>query len=87
MKKRAFLSPLAISVAALLSVSPTAASTDPEVSALGINESAIKTRFADVLEEPLVLERSQAATIKTAYHRSHYSHRSHSSHQSHYSSY
>ena len=93
MKKRAFLAPLAISVAALLSASPSDASIDQKVSAEVAREASGKAGVAEAMEELLVLERNDGTAIQTAYHyshRSHYSHQSHRSHythQSHYSSY
>ncbi len=84
MKKRSFLSPLAVSVAALLAASPSAASTDLSPPSAEISEAAIESKVTEVIGEPFVLERSQETAIQTAYHRSHYSHQSH---YSHYSSY
>jgi|SaaInl4_150m_RNA_FD_contig_21_1176738_length_654_multi_6_in_0_out_0_1 hypothetical protein len=87
MVKRSFLTPLVVSVAALLGSAPALAS-------VGINDIAGTTAFEKILSKSvvtagsdLILERNNASNIQTAGHRSHYSHRSHSSHRSHYSSY
>ena len=83
MAKRPFLTPLALSVAALLGTTPgpadAAVSNEIEtIPSVQIASTTVVTAGSD-----LVLERSSAAEIKTAYHRSHYSHRSHLSHFSH----
>jgi len=90
MKKRSFLSPMAVSVAALIS-SPSGATQEPA-------PKVPAALTAEALEQPstlagLVLERSAAGQIKMAQHSSHsshsshVSHASHSSHSSHYSGY
>lgn len=84
MKKRAFLSPLAISVAALLSGAPASASV-PDTHPV-TNETATIAVQANVLGDPFVIERSGETGVQTAQHRSHWSHRSHASHRSHLSS-
>lgn len=84
MKKRAFLSPLAASVAALLSVSSApAAVLEP---GLGKVEAVQRAAEAALATNSFVIERSDRQKIETAYHYSHRSHSSHQSHRSHYSS-
>lgn len=82
MKKRAFLAPLALSVASLLGGVPVPAahasiSDTPNVEKI----SAGTTAGAD-----FVLHRNSGDGVQIADHESHYSHESHSSHSSHYSS-
>jgi hypothetical protein len=82
MKKRLFLAPLAVSVAALLGSSPTdakasAAASGSPVLAAGINSQGL------VSGGDLVIERSVGQGSAIAQHSSHMSHESHSSHSSH----
>jgi hypothetical protein len=81
MKKRAFLAPLAVSVASLLGGAPVPAhatvSTTPSVEKISASTAA----GAD-----FVLRRNSSNGVQIADHESHYSHESHSSHSSHYSS-
>jgi hypothetical protein len=76
MKKRRFLAPLAVSVAALVggAVIPAQASTEP----------GITTTEASVLTatDHLILARSAGGQLRLADHESHASHASHSSHVS-----
>jgi hypothetical protein len=84
-KKRAFLSPLAASVAALLSVGPAMGATNP---AADVTQAKTETaqQQARAIDIGFVIERNGAPALETAQHYSHMSHSSHSSHQSHYSS-
>lgn len=84
MKKRAFLLPLAASVAVLIggttasdaiAKAPTATET--------VQASAAIAPSADAF----VIERSEQEALRTSYHSSHRSHSSHSSHRSHSSHY
>ena len=79
MKKRQFLAPLAVSIAALIggTLAPAQASTVPEVSA--------PEAFPAAAAEHLVLTRSVGGQLQLADHESHASHESHSSHSSHVS--
>ena len=75
MKKRPFLAPLAVSIAALLggAVVPVQASA----------ASAVKTpESAPIASNHLVLNRSAGRELRLADHESHASHESHSSHSS-----
>lgn len=77
MKKRKFLAPLAVSVAALLggAVIPAQASTEPAVT---ITEASVPTAT-----DHLILTRSAGGgQLRLADHESHASHASHSSHVS-----
>lgn len=84
MKKRTFLSPAAVSLAALL----TAAGAD----ATQISRSADKSpAIMKMAESPakisqFVIERSVGPDVRLAQHMSHSSHASHRSHSSHVSS-
>jgi hypothetical protein len=80
MKKRQFLTPLAVSVAALLggATVPVQASTVPVATTL--SESS-----ASKAVDLLVLTRSTGNELRLAQHESHSSHVSHESHSSHVS--
>jgi hypothetical protein len=84
MKKRAFLAPLALSIAALLGSSPSDGRVPPTSVAPGM-----RTRIAAVYIGPsnadFVLGFGGTATAMLG-HSSHSSHSSHGSHSSHYSS-
>jgi hypothetical protein len=79
MKRRGFLLPFAVSVAALLGSNPV--SGQP---VMPTGNAEIASRPSNAIGD-LVIERASAAGIETAQHASHYSHRSHSSHSSHVS--
>lgn len=84
MKKRSFLLPMALSLAAL-AVEPSAASAKPATPPT--EQTATVQQPGDVVAPPpLVLQRAEATATKFAGHRSHASHASHASHRSHYSS-
>jgi len=85
MKKRTFLAPLAMSVAALISGAPASA-TAPGMPAITQEDAAMLVQ-TEGFRDPFVIERSGEAVIQTAQHRSHWSHRSHASHVSHRSHY
>lgn len=87
MKRRGFLLPFAVSVAALLGSSSDAVLVPGQTP--GSSPATISQGQQDRLGD-LVIERSSGSSAQTAQHSSHYSHRSHrshSSHQSHYSHY
>jgi hypothetical protein len=75
MKKRQFLAPLAVSIAALLAgpVVPVQASAAPAVTT---------PEAAPIASKHLVLKRSAGRELRLADHESHASHESHSSHSS-----
>jgi hypothetical protein len=75
MKKRQFLAPLAVSIAALLggAVVPVEASTAPAVTT---------PESGPIASDHLVLKRSAGRELRLADHESHASHESHSSHSS-----
>jgi hypothetical protein len=79
MKKRGFLAPLAVSVAALLGSAGAASASIAAQPELELAIEAAKNQQAP----GLVIERSQSAAPELAWHTSHQSHRSHASHQSH----
>lgn len=84
MKKRQYLSPLAVSVAALLASAavPAQASTDPAP----VTVSAVASEApAPVAVDHLVLTRSAGGGVQLAQHEFHASHELHSSHSSHVS--
>jgi hypothetical protein len=83
MKKRKFLSPLAVSVAALLGGAsvPAQAATDPARVPAAVAPEASAPLAAD----NLVLTRSAGVELRLAGHESHASHASHASHSSHVS--
>ena len=82
MKKRQYLSPLAVSVAALLAA--TGALTQASAA---VNRAISEASGASAPSVPdqLILSRSNADEIQLADHELHASHDSHSSHSSHYS--
>jgi hypothetical protein len=80
MKRRGFLLPFAVSVAALLGSNPV--SGQPVALTGNASPAEIASRPNNAIGD-LVIERASAAGIETAQHASHYSHRSHSSHSSH----
>ncbi len=81
MKKRQFLAPLAVSLAALLGGVPAPAKAS--VDKTGNEVKAIQAVSAVNSEEPLVLTRADGTTLRLADHESHMSHASHASHSSH----
>lgn len=87
MKKRAFLLPLAVSLAGL--IAGGAEASVPDVTA-PISSSVIEGSVTAGVPAPapLVLQRANGATKFAAHgsHSSHASHASHASHSSHYSS-
>lgn len=83
MKKHAFLGPLAVSIAALISGSPTAARASVEVPQL--TAVAIPSVSTTLSVDQFVLARSHGNAFRHADHESHASHESHSSHSSHVS--
>jgi hypothetical protein len=84
MKKRDFLAPLAVSIAALLGSSVASAAPTPRPG----TTITVKAPGADQRVPPaFVLERPIPGKIVTAGHSSHSSHVSHSSHYSHRSGY
>jgi hypothetical protein len=88
MKKRAFLAPLAISLAALIGT-PEGVSAKVESTAVSPKLGSQTTISNEAVSRGLVIERAAPTASQFAQHRSHYSHRSHvshTSHQSHYSS-
>lgn len=88
MKKRKFLAPLTVSLAALIG-SGVAVANVPNTDAESVSsiQSQVISPVTPIAGEDFVIHRNTAAETETANHRSHYSHRSHSSHQSHFSSY
>lgn len=80
MKKRAFLLPLAVSLAGLIATSAEATPAAP--AATPTVQASVQSTPAPA---PLVLKRSNDS-VKFARHGSHSSHASHASHSSHYSS-
>jgi hypothetical protein len=91
MKKRSFLLPLAVSLAALTAGSGTAiaALVAPTLTVSAAEASPVAKPDVLAPAKPLVLERSKSIRAQFAdhySHRSHSSHSSHSSHRSHYSS-
>jgi hypothetical protein len=87
MAKRSFLTPLVVSVAALLGSVPALASVEINDIADTMASEKILSKSVVTAGSDLILKRNNASNVQTAGHRSHYSHRSHSSHRSHYSSY
>ena len=89
MKKRAFLLPLAASVAALIAGSETSLATTT-TAPIQTSISNIGEPAAPPAPKPLVIERSNSGPQMAQYghssHASHASHGSHASHRSHYSS-
>lgn len=83
MKKRGFLAPLAVSVAALLGAAGTPSAPNPASADVAAIIEAAKSQQTG----NLFIERSHSASPQLAQHSSHYSHRSHASHQSHESHY
>ena len=85
MKKRSFLLPLAVSLAALTAGSGIA--TAKEVAPTTVSApTGISPSDVIPAAKPLVLNRAAANKVQYAAHRSHSSHSSHSSHRSHHSS-
>jgi hypothetical protein len=80
MKKRQFLAPLAVSVAALFGGArvPAQASTDPARVPIATTREA----SVPVTADHLVLTRCAGGELRLADHESHASHASHSSHAS-----
>jgi hypothetical protein len=88
MKKRKFLVPIAISVAALIGTSEASPTmSEPAIPNVDVASDEQKILSENILGEGFIIQRSNANELETAYHRSHRSHSSHSSHRSHYSSY
>lgn len=87
MKKRFFLAPLALSIAALLPVASNA--TTPATEKPSIVSTAIaglaNTAASDLVIEPAAGLEMQMAHVSHSSHVSHASHSSHASHVSHYS--
>lgn len=81
MKKRQFLFPLAVSVAALLGGAsiPAQAATDPA----RVPAAAAPEASAPMAADHLVLTRSAGGELRLADHELHASHASHASHSSH----
>jgi hypothetical protein len=85
MKKKAFLAPLAVSVAALLAVAPAQAT--PAIDDVAAKPAVeISAQLPDATNA-FVIERADPSPVLLAQHRSHMSHSSHSSHSSHASHY
>ena len=82
MKRRSFLLPLALSLAALAAVADGAAAKPVIPTTISL-PSVVLMQNAPMAPNPLVLKRANGTT--TEQHARHYSHRSHSSHSSHYS--
>lgn len=80
MKKRQFLAPLAVSIAALLGGAPLPA--EAAVST-GVVTTAKPAEATAMPADQLVLTRSGGSQVQLADHESHASHESHSSHSSH----
>lgn len=81
MKKRAFLAPLAVSVAALMP-NAQAQATTTEMLVKPVDEI---TTSAPQTNPTFVIERADPSGVLMAQHYSHASHSSHASHVSHYS--
>lgn len=87
MKKRSFLLPLAVSLAALAGgVSANATTAAPTSTLTSVEISPVAKSEVLVSPKLLVIERSKSNGGQFAGHYSHRSHSSHSSHRSHYSS-
>lgn len=83
MVKRPFLTPLALSVAALLGSTSGSADAAVNKEFRANQPSQITSTTVGTVGSDFVLQRSSITEIQTARHRSHYSHRSHASHYSH----
>lgn len=86
MKRRNFLNPVSVTLAALIATGSANAdigSKNGQPPILQEQSKALNSLAKDA--ENLVLSKAEQK-LQSAYHRSHYSHRSHSSHRSHYSS-
>jgi len=81
MKRRAFLVPLAASVAALIGVASASSATNTAQRDIRSIIEAAKSQPAG----PLFIERNQSVSMELAAHGSHHSHHSHGSHRSHVS--
>ncbi len=86
MKKRPFLAPLAISIAALLGSTPTIVSATVPTDGIEGSVPTSSTKTAAPISD-FVLQRGGANRLMFADHESHYSHESHASHSSHFSGY
>ena len=82
MKKKAFLVPLAVSVAALLSIGSAQAVPTSEITRGNIS-AELPAPIASGLGQAFVIERADQGTVQMAGHASHVSHASHASHSSH----
>jgi len=88
MKKRAFLSPAAMSIAALVASSAAYASSQDLSTRAEENRSVVERLLvSESGDSTFILERISDSELQLAQHQSHYSHRSHSSHSSHRSHY
>lgn len=85
MKKRQFLAPLAVSLAALLGGVPAPAKAS--IDKTGSDVKAPETQMSMASRGPLLLRRADGTTMRVADHESHMSHVSHESHASHASHY
>lgn len=86
MKKRNFLVPLAVSVAALVGATDASANINDKSSMTVESKMSAPVLSSSLTVDDFIIQRSDVLTIQTAGHRSHVSHASHASHASHRSS-
>jgi hypothetical protein len=88
MKKRKFLVPVTVALAALTGTAQASSVDGIADPATKISVSSAATaNVRQTIGDDFVIRPNAGEAIQTAYHRSHLSHSSHSSHRSHYSSY